>query len=76
MCQALFWAEVNKADQNAKCHGASIHPAGGHIELSSGLRNKPVEFLLWQMWLCGQEKKNRKGSEVGSMGIGKNSVSV
>lgn len=48
---------VDKADQDPKCHGASIHPPRAYMELSSEPVNKLVEFILCQMPLCGQEKK-------------------
>lgn len=63
MCQAMFgtWdSEVNKADQNTKCYGASIHPPGAYIKLSSGVRSKLIEFLSWQMWLCVHKKNVRQ----------------
>lgn len=47
------------------------------MELSIELRNKLLEFILWQMQLCSQEKNiGRKGSKVGSMGMGKNFILV
>lgn len=52
--------EVNKTDQNAKCYGAYVHPPGGYLKLSGGVRSKPIEFLSWQIWLCVHQKNVRQ----------------